>query len=136
VSGRENDGVPVADGEELAGRIRAALATRPSVREVPMFGGLSFMVNEAMVVSVRSGGDLLVRVDPQRAEEYLQIEGACPAKMGAGRTMGRGWLAVDADALAGADELAFWLAAALEFNGTTAEAKGRRSSGRKARAVR
>jgi TfoX/Sxy family transcriptional regulator of competence genes len=126
----------VADGEELAGRVRAALATQPSVREVPMFGGLSFMVNEAMVVSVRSGGDLLVRVDPRRDEEYLQVEGAYPAEMGAGRTMGKGWLAVDAGAMAGEDELAFWLAAALEFNSTTAAAKGRRPSRKKPRAAR
>ena len=32
-----------------------------------MFGGLSFMVNEKMVASVRSDGDLLVRVDPNGA---------------------------------------------------------------------
>ncbi len=125
----------MAYDEELAARIRAVLATQPSVREVRMFGGLSFMVNEAMVVNAGSAGDLLVRVDPQRHEEYLQVKGAYQAEMGAGRTMGKGWLAVDADAVAGEDELAFWLAAALEFNSTTAAAKRRRPSRKRARPV-
>lgn len=101
---------------ELADRIRSALATRPSVREVTMFGGVSFMVNDAMVVNVGSAGDLLVRVDPEREEEYLQVKGADPAEMGPGRTMGRGWLAVDADAVATDEDLARWLGAALDFN--------------------
>jgi TfoX/Sxy family transcriptional regulator of competence genes len=126
----------VAYDEELAARIRAALATQTSVREVRMFGGLSFMVNEAMVVNAGSAGDLLVRVDPRRHEEYLQVEGAYQAEMGAGRTMGKGWLAVDADSVAGEDELAFWLDAALEFNSTTAAAKGRRPSRKRTRAAR
>jgi len=55
-----------------------------------MFGGLSFMVNQRMVVSVRSDGDLLVRADPEQADELLTVEGAPPAEMGAGRTMGNG----------------------------------------------
>lgn len=47
-----------------------------------MFGGLSFMVNEKMVVSVRGDGDLLVRTDPEQADELLTVKGARPAEMG------------------------------------------------------
>jgi hypothetical protein len=47
-----------------AERIRGMLAAQPSTREVSMFGGLSFMVNDKMIVNVRRGGDLLGRVDP------------------------------------------------------------------------
>lgn len=119
---------------ELADRIRSALAAQLSVREVTMFGGLSFMVNEAMVVSVGSTGDLLVRVDPERDEEYLQVNGAHSAEMGPGRTMGKGWLAVDADAVAADEDLAFWLDATLEFNGRGAGKSPRRN--KKTRAAR
>jgi TfoX/Sxy family transcriptional regulator of competence genes len=101
---------------ELADRVRSALAAQPSVREVTMFGGLSFMVNGAMVTNVGSAGDLLVRVDPERNDDYLQVTGAHSAEMGPGRTMGRGWLAVDSDAVAADEDLAFWVDAALDYN--------------------
>ncbi len=111
---------------ELADRVRSALATEPTVREVRMFGGLSFMVDEAMVVNVGSAGDLLVRVDPQRHEDYLRVEGASSAEMGAGRTMGKGWLVVDADAVAADEDLASWIRLALDFNRRTAGDRPRR----------
>ncbi len=117
---------------ELADRVRSVLATQPTVREVKMFGGLSFMVNEAMVVNVGSAGDLLVRVDPQRHEEHLRVEGASSAEMGAGRTMGRGWLVVDADAVGADEDLAFWIRVALDFNTRTASDRPRRRKRSKA----
>lgn len=106
----------MAYDEELAGRIREALADQTSVREVKMFGGLSFMVNESMAVCAMSDGDLLVRADPARSGELLTINGARPAEMGAGRAMGKGWVAVDNDAIASADDLDFWIGVALEYN--------------------
>lgn len=108
---------------ELADRIRSALASEPTTREVKMFGGLSFMVNGAMVMNVGSAGDLLVRVDADRAEEYLTVGGVAVAEM-AGRSMGKGWLAVDADAVAADEDLAFWIDVVMDFNRTKA---GRRS---------
>ncbi|MGH3613330.1 MAG: TfoX/Sxy family protein [Pseudonocardia sp.] len=119
----------MAYAEDLAERVRAALATQQSFREVKMFGGLSFMVNGAMVVSVGSpGSDLLVRVDPERDEHYQQVEGARAAEMGEGRPMGPGWLAVDAAAVADDEGLAFWVAAAMEFNSMKATSGARRST--------
>lgn len=106
----------MAYDEELAGRIREALAARPSVREVKMFGGLSFMVNESMAVCAMTDGALLVRAEPGRADELLTINGAQPAEMGAGRAMGNGWVAVDKEAIADADDLDFWIGVALEYN--------------------
>lgn len=77
-----------------------------------MFGGVSFMVKEHMVVACRGNGNLLVRIDPARSPELLTRPGAYPAKMGKGRSMGPAWLEVRSAALSDT-ELGFWLHAAL-----------------------
>jgi TfoX/Sxy family transcriptional regulator of competence genes len=97
-------------------RVRAALSDQPSAREVRMFGALAFMVNEKMVVALQRDGDLLVRVSPDRDDELLARPGARPAEMGAGRSMGPGWISVAADAVAGDDDLLFWINVALDYN--------------------
>lgn len=104
------------DAGNTAGRVRALLAAESSTREVPMFGGLSFMVNDRMVVSVRRTGDLLVRVDPRRSAALVTEHGAHPAEMGTGRSMGPGWLDVAADLLDTDEGLRFWIDVAMEFN--------------------
>lgn len=100
----------------LADRIREALAARPPIREVKMFGGLSFLVNESMVVSASSDGRLLVRTDPERAGELLATAEAKPAEMGAGRAMGKSWISVAGEALASDESFDFWIGVALEYN--------------------
>lgn len=105
---------------ELIERLRGLLADEPSTREVSMFGGRSFMVNDKLVASALRNGDLLVRVAPERDRELAGMPGATSAEMGAGRTMGPGWLAVSAAAIAGGEQLSFWLGAALEYNRATA----------------
>jgi len=72
-----------AERGALADRIRAALPHDHPVREVSMFGGLSFMVDDSMVVAAGRDGDLLVRIDPARNDELLTVPGARPAAMGA-----------------------------------------------------
>ena len=116
----------MAYNRELADRIREALAARPSVREVKMFGGLSFMVNERMVVSVRSDGDLLVRADPEGADKLLATKGAQPAEMGAGRAMGNGWISVGKEAIATEENFDFWIGVALEYNDKETSTRSRR----------
>ncbi|WP_261625019.1 TfoX/Sxy family protein [Nesterenkonia marinintestina] len=105
-----NDLAPLID------RVRTALASEPSMREVRMFGGLSFMVNEKMVVAVGREGDLLVRIDPKQNQEFLERPGTVQAEMGAGRSMGPGWVHVHKEALTTEDDLAFWVSVALEHN--------------------
>jgi TfoX/Sxy family transcriptional regulator of competence genes len=114
-----------AEREALANRVRAALQDR-SVREVPMFGGLSFMVDDSMVVSVGRDGDLLVRIDPARHDELLDVPGAKPAVMGADRPMGPSWIAVSRDGLATDKQLTFWTELGLEHR--AARAKRHRGS--------
>jgi len=106
--------------EPTVQRIRAMLAAEPSTREVSMFGGLSFMVNNKMIVNVRRGGELLVRVDPGRSPELVTDHGARIADM-AGRTMGPSWLEVDAERTATEGRLRFWIDVAMEFNDQIAE---------------
>ncbi|GAA4841097.1 hypothetical protein GCM10023201_34030 [Actinomycetospora corticicola] len=99
---------------DLAARVRALLDV-PTV-EKRMFGGISFMADDAMLLSVRGSGDLLVRVDPARSEELRADHGATLTTMG-NRSMGPGWLTVPAGRLGTAEQLQFWLDVALEFNG-------------------
>ncbi|MBC3193167.1 TfoX/Sxy family protein [Pseudonocardia sp. C8] len=108
----------------LVARLRDLLAGEPSTREVAMFGGRAFMVDEKMVVSALKDGDLLVRVPAARHDELLARPGAEQAEMGAGRSMGPGWISVSARAVGTADGLSFWLDVALAHN--RAAARGRR----------
>ncbi|WP_152364980.1 TfoX/Sxy family protein [Microlunatus speluncae] len=108
---------------ELAERVRSALSGRDAVREIKMFGGLAFMLEERMVVCVSAGGAaLLVRVSPDRDAELLTEPGAQRAEMGQGRSMGEGWITVDQDVVDSDDELRHWIDAALAFH---AEGSGR-----------
>jgi len=97
-------------------RVRDALEVTPAVREVNMFGGRAFMVNEKMLVSVGRDGDLLVRVDPERSEELLAVPGARQAEMGAGRSMGTGWVTVAEQAVATDVALDFWISVAAGYH--------------------
>ncbi|MGY1717390.1 TfoX/Sxy family protein [Geodermatophilus sp. SYSU D01106] len=100
---------------ELAERVRRALPEGREVREVAMFGGLAFMVDGAMAACVSTGGGaLLARVPAERDAEYLARPGARRAEMGAGRSMGEGWIAVDDAALAADEDLRSWVEAVLE----------------------
>ncbi len=99
--------------EALADRVRALVPRGRAVREVSMFGGLAFMVDDAMAVSVGRDGTLLVRTDPARHEELLAVPGAEPAVMGE-RSMGPGWLAVSPEGLGTDEQLSFWIAVGLQ----------------------
>lgn len=99
--------------ETLVERLRQLLATRDAVREVRMFGGLAFMIEDQMAVSAGATGDLLVRVDPLRYDELLE-RGATPATMGAERPMGRGWISLPGSRLKADTELAFWLEVGID----------------------
>lgn len=104
----------MAHDAELAARVREILAEAGDLREVRMCGGLAFMVDGSMVVCVSTGGGaLLVRVSPERDGEYLTAPGAGRAHMGANRSMGEGWIAVDDRAVHTEAGLQYWIQAAL-----------------------
>jgi hypothetical protein len=117
-----------AEREALADRVRAALPHDRRVREVSMFGGLSFMVDDSMVVAAGRDGDLLVRIAPERNDELLGVPGAKPAVMGADRPMGPGWITVSHDGLTTDGQLAFWIQVGLEHRGGGRQAGGTTTS--------
>lgn len=83
----------MAYDEELAGWVRALLKGERAVEEKRMFGGLGMLLNGNMAVAVRGKGGLLVRIDPDDADEALREPGAKLMKM-RGKAM-RGWITVD-----------------------------------------
>lgn len=105
---------------DLVERLRILLADETSTREVSMFGGRSFMVNDKMVVSALKDGDLLLRIPAERHDELTAHPGAAQAEMGAGRSMGPGWISVSAQSIDTNEDLSFWLTAALDYNQATA----------------
>ena len=91
----------------LVARIRRLTAGH-AVREVAMFGGVSFMVDDALAVAARQDGSLLVKATPEKYDQHLD-EGASPAMMRADRPMGRGWMSVEAAQLTTDAALARWV---------------------------
>jgi hypothetical protein len=105
--------------DALAERVRAILP-HGAIREVTMFGGLSFMMDDRLVVAARRNGDLLIHIDPASYGEFLE-RGAAPAFMGKDRPMGRGWVTVPAANIASANALEVWVRAGLTGTAASAE---------------
>lgn len=99
--------------DALAQRLRDVLTSHQNVRELRMFGGLSFMVDERMAVAAGRDGDLLVRTDPAEYDNLLR-RGGEPAHMGNDRPMGRGWLTVPYQRIQGDEELAYWVKVGID----------------------
>jgi TfoX/Sxy family transcriptional regulator of competence genes len=107
--------VPAGDQErELIDRIRESLPGG-QVREVRMFGAIAVMVDDAMAVAVHNDGSLLVRVDPAEDAWLLESPDASRAEMGVGRSMGAGWIRVEARALCSDAALVGWLETATRY---------------------
>ena len=98
--------VPMAYDEGLAGRIRQELTGEPELTERKMFGGLGFMLGGNMAVAASGQGGMMVRVDPETCDPFLE-EGAEPMQM-QGRAM-RGWLLVAPELVADDESLATWV---------------------------
>lgn len=102
--------------EELAEALASAVerhAGRETTRR-RMFGGVSILLDGRIVAVARTGGELLLRVDPVERDAVLARDGAGPALMGEGRVMGASWIAVDAAAV-DRDGIDAWLEPALRF---------------------
>jgi hypothetical protein len=123
----------MAYSEELANRVRGAIAAHPAYSERRMFGGICFMINGNMAVGVNDD-DLMVRVAADDWDECLALPHARMMDF-TGRPM-RGWLFVGPEGELGDAEFAGWVerglshALTLPAKDPSAPAMGRGSSSR------
>ncbi|GAA4717188.1 TfoX/Sxy family protein [Pedococcus ginsenosidimutans] len=104
-------GMPYDEG--VAQRIRDLVQGDLDVTEKRMFGGLAFLVNGNMSVAASGRGGLMVRLDPEDADQLLDGSVVTPFEM-RGSPM-RGWLRV-AEAGYGTDEqLRGWVERSVDF---------------------
>jgi TfoX/Sxy family transcriptional regulator of competence genes len=103
----------MAYDEDLANRIRELISTEPGLTEKRMFGGLAFLINGHMSVSVSGRGGLLLRCDPAETESLRGKPHAGPFEM-RGRVMD-GWLRIDPEGLHTKRQLARWVARGVTY---------------------
>jgi TfoX/Sxy family transcriptional regulator of competence genes len=99
--------------EQMAERIRAALADRGDVGERKMMGGLIFMVAGHMACGARRDGSLLARVGPEGMDDALDQPGVEPMVMRE-RVM-KGYVYVAGDAVADDAALRAWVERCVAF---------------------
>jgi len=102
----------VAFDENLAGRVREYMGTRPGYSEKKMFGGLCFLINGNMCCGINEQ-DLMLRVGPDLYDQTLARPGARPMDF-TGRAL-RGMVYVGPEHLQAARALTGWVDMALGF---------------------
>jgi TfoX/Sxy family transcriptional regulator of competence genes len=103
----------MAYDEELAARIRDAVAGEQGLTEKTMFGGLAFLIHGHMAVSASGQGGMLLRVDPAQSESLVAEPHVRRFEM-RGREMD-GWLRVDAEAIRTEKELRRWTRHGIDY---------------------
>lgn len=103
----------MAYDEKLADTVRTLLKGERALEEKRMFGGLGMLLNGNMAVAVRGKGGLLVRIDPEDADEVLREPGAQLMKM-RGKAM-RGWITVDPKACTRRADVQRWVKRGLTY---------------------
>lgn len=103
----------MAYDEELAARIRAAVAGEGGLDERRMFGGLAFLVHGHMAVAAIGQGGLMLRIDPTDAESLVDGHQVTRMEM-RGRELA-GWLRVSAEAVATDEALAGWVGRGVAY---------------------
>ena len=98
----------MAYDEDLANRIREALAGEDGVIEKKMFGGLAFLIGGNMAVSASGQGGLLLRCDPAETDALVARPHAARFEM-RGRAMD-GWLRIAPEGIGDQRTLARWVA--------------------------
>ena len=116
----------VAYNEELAGRVRAALADRTDVEEKKMFGGLTFMVAGQMCCGVLKN-DLVVRIEPDEFDKLVGQPHVRPFDF-TGRPM-QGMVYVHSDGLAEPEVLRAWVQRGTNYVAAHPAAAKRRKRG-------
>ncbi|RYD58637.1 MAG: TfoX family protein [Sphingobacteriales bacterium] len=103
----------MAYDEQLANRVREALADMPQVEEKIMFKGICFMVDGKMCVCV-SGEELMCRIDPALYDELIEKPGVREMEM-KGKIM-KGYVYVSPDVIKTNKDFRYWIDLCLAFN--------------------
>jgi hypothetical protein len=103
----------MAYDEDLANRVRELVLMEDGVTERRMFGGLAFMINGNLSLSVSGRGGLMLRVDPADTDDLLGRPHARSFEM-RGRAM-QGWLRVDAKGVRTKRQLERWVARGVAY---------------------
>ena len=116
----------VAYDEDLADRIGELIGGERDVVEKKMFGGLAFLVAGNMAIAASGQGGVLVRVDPEKADDLIDTTKAQVAVM-RGRPMS-GWLRVASEDVATKRQLDKWVTLGVGYAALAArqEAVGHR----------
>jgi TfoX/Sxy family transcriptional regulator of competence genes len=102
----------MAFDENLATRIRVALARKKGVEEKKMFGGVGFLLNGNMLVGVWKDS-LIVRLGPDNYDDAL-LEPHVREFDITGKPM-KGWIMVEPEGVEDDDQLKDWIERALKF---------------------
>jgi TfoX/Sxy family transcriptional regulator of competence genes len=103
----------MAYDEDLANLLREQLADVEGISEKALFGGLAFLLNGNMTVAASGQGGLMVRMDPDAADEALARPHASSFVM-RGREM-QGWIRVAPEGVRTARQIAPWVRRSLQF---------------------
>jgi TfoX/Sxy family transcriptional regulator of competence genes len=104
----------MAYSEYLADRVRGSLKSfNTTFKEMKMFGGICFLVDEKMCVGIINN-DLMVRVDPEDQDKFLQERG-CRIMDFTRRPM-KGYLYVSPEGIDMDEDLDKWVQRCLDFN--------------------
>jgi hypothetical protein len=107
-------GVPMAFDENLAARVRDALARRRNVEAKKMFGCICFFINGNALAGVWKDR-LIARLGPDEGEAAL-LELHVQALDITGRPM-KNWVAVEPEGVGSDDQLKGWIQRAIKFVG-------------------
>ena len=108
--------------QELADRIRKALAGYEAITEKKMFGGLTFMLGGTMCCGVLKD-DLVVRVGPDNYDDFLAEPHARPMDF-TGRPM-KGMVYVGPEGYRTDDSLRKWVDRAVDFAASLQQTPGK-----------
>jgi hypothetical protein len=103
----------MAYDEDLAHRIRELLAQEDGLREMPMFGGLAFLLDGHIAVGLSSGGELMVRVGVDGTEAALARAHTRIFDLSS-RPMS-GWILVSQEGLKARRQLSSWVSRGVAF---------------------
>lgn len=110
----------MAFDQAVAARVRALLVGEGQITERPMFGGLAFMRDGQMYVTVGKNR-LMLRVDPDMHDELVHRPG-CTTVVMRGRPY-RGWVRVTNDVVTTREALATWVALATRYAAPAARSR-------------